>query len=75
MLVKKVFSGGIFSDAQPGLLERMKLDEAQNLTSKQLKTLVSRAGPGARVVYLENIAQINTPCLTETTSGLTSENL
>ncbi len=47
------------------------IDEAQNLTSKQLKTLVTRAGPGTKLVCLGNIAQIDTPYLTETTSGLT----
>jgi PhoH-like ATPase len=47
------------------------LDEAQNLTSKQMKTLITRAGPGSKVVALGNIAQIDTPYLTETTSGLT----
>jgi PhoH-like ATPase len=47
------------------------LDEAQNLTSKQMKTLITRAGPGTKVVCLGNIGQIDTPYLTETTSGLT----
>ena len=47
------------------------IDEAQNLTSKQLKTLVTRAGPGTKIVCLGNIAQIDTPYLSETTSGLT----
>ncbi|RMG27897.1 MAG: PhoH family protein [Gammaproteobacteria bacterium] len=47
------------------------LDEAQNLTPKQMKTLVTRAGPGTKVVCLGNIAQIDTPYLTETNSGLT----
>ncbi len=47
------------------------LDEAQNLTAKQMKTLVTRAGPGSKVVCLGNVAQIDTPYLTETTSGLT----
>ena len=47
------------------------IDEAQNLTSKQLKTLITRAGPGTKIVCLGNIAQIDTPYLTETTSGLT----
>lgn len=47
------------------------IDEAQNLTSKQMKTLVTRAGPGTKVVCLGNIAQIDTPYLTETSSGLT----
>ncbi len=47
------------------------LDEAQNLTPKQMKTLVTRAGPGTKIVCLGNIAQIDTPYLTETTCGLT----
>ncbi|ADC62929.1 PhoH family protein [Allochromatium vinosum] len=47
------------------------LDEAQNLTAKQMKTLVTRAGPGTKFVCLGNIGQIDTPYLTETTSGLT----
>lgn len=47
------------------------IDEAQNLTPKQMKTLITRAGPGTKVVCLGNIAQIDTPYLTETTSGLT----
>ncbi len=47
------------------------LDEAQNLTSKQMKTLITRAGPGSKIVCLGNIAQIDTPYLTGTTSGLT----
>ena len=47
------------------------LDEAQNLTAKQMKTLITRSGPGTKFVCLGNIAQIDTPYLTETTSGLT----
>lgn len=47
------------------------IDEAQNLTSKQMKTLITRAGPGTKVVCLGDIKQIDTPYLTETTSGLT----
>jgi len=47
------------------------LDEAQNLTPKQMKTLVTRAGPGTKIVCLGNVEQIDTPYLTETTSGLT----
>jgi len=47
------------------------LDEAQNLTSKQMKTLITRAGPGTKIICLGNLAQIDTPYLTETTSGLT----
>lgn len=47
------------------------LDEAQNLTPKQMKTLITRAGPGTKIVCLGNVEQIDTPYLTETTSGLT----
>lgn len=47
------------------------IDEAQNLTSKQMKTLVTRAGPGTKIVCMGNIAQIDTPYLTEGSSGLT----
>ena len=47
------------------------IDEAQNLTSKQMKTLITRAGPGTKVVCLGNTAQIDTPYLSETNSGLT----
>ncbi len=47
------------------------VDEAQNLTSKEMKALVTRAGPGTKMVCLGNIAQIDTPYLSETTSGLT----
>jgi PhoH-like ATPase len=47
------------------------IDEAQNLTSKQMKTLITRAGPGSKIICLGNIAQIDTPYLSETTSGLT----
>jgi PhoH-like ATPase len=47
------------------------IDEAQNLTPKQMKTLITRAGNGTKVVCLGNIAQIDTPYLTEGSSGLT----
>ncbi|MBI3898045.1 MAG: PhoH family protein [Gammaproteobacteria bacterium] len=47
------------------------IDEAQNLSPHQMKTLITRAGPGSKIVCLGNIAQIDTPYLTETTSGLT----
>ena len=47
------------------------IDEAQNLTPKQMKTLITRAGPGTKIVCLGNIAQIDTPYLTEWSSGLT----
>jgi len=47
------------------------IDEAQNLTSKQMKSLITRAGPGTKVVCLGNVSQIDTPYLSETTSGIT----
>jgi PhoH-like ATPase len=47
------------------------IDEAQNLTPKQMKTLITRAGPGTKLVCMGNIAQIDTPYLTEGSSGLT----
>ncbi|MDR1708730.1 MAG: PhoH family protein [Candidatus Accumulibacter sp.] len=47
------------------------IDEAQNLTPKQMKTLITRAGPGTKVVCIGNLAQIDTPYLTEGSSGLT----
>lgn len=47
------------------------VDEAQNLTPKQMKTLITRSGPGTKVICLGNIAQIDTPYLTEASSGLT----
>ncbi|HRH88290.1 MAG TPA: PhoH family protein [Rubrivivax sp.] len=47
------------------------IDEAQNLSPKQMKTLITRAGPGTKIVCLGNLAQIDTPYLTEGSSGLT----
>jgi PhoH-like ATPase len=47
------------------------LDEAQNLSPKQMKALITRAGPGSKLVALGNLSQIDTPYLTETSSGLT----
>ncbi|MBX3688509.1 PhoH family protein [Dokdonella sp.] len=47
------------------------IDEAQNMTPKQMKTLITRAGPGSKIICLGNVEQIDTPYLTETTSGLT----
>ena len=47
------------------------IDEAQNITPKQMKALLTRAGPGTKMICLGNVEQIDTPYLTETTSGLT----
>ena len=45
------------------------IDEAQNLTPKQMKTLITRAGPGTKIICMGNLAQIDTPYLTEGSSG------
>ena len=42
----------------------------QNLTPKEMKALSTRAGPGTKVVCLGNVAQIDSPYLTESSSGL-----
>ena len=47
------------------------IDEAQNLSTKQMQTLITRAGPNTKIVCLGNLVQIDTPYLTETTCGLT----
>ncbi len=47
------------------------VDESQNLTPRQIKALVTRAGQGTKMVFLGNLAQIDTPYITETNSGLT----
>ncbi len=47
------------------------IDEAQNLTPHQIKTIVTRAGTGSKVIVLGNLAQIDTPYLSALSSGLT----
>ena len=47
------------------------IDESQNLTPHQIKTIVTRAGNGSKVICLGNLAQIDTPYLSPTSSGLT----
>ncbi len=46
------------------------IDEAQNLTPKQIKTLITRAGPGSKIICMGNLEQIDTPYLSEGSSGL-----
>lgn len=46
------------------------VDEGQNLTPKQMKALITRAGDGTKVIVLGNLAQIDSPYLSETSSGL-----
>jgi PhoH-like ATPase len=47
------------------------IDECQNLTPHQMKTIITRAGAGSKVVCLGNLAQIDNPYLSATSSGLT----
>lgn len=47
------------------------IDECQNLTPHQMKTIITRAGSGTKVICLGNLAQIDTPYLSATSSGLT----
>ena len=47
------------------------IDECQNLTPHQMKTIITRAGNGSKVVCLGNLAQIDTPYLSAPSSGLT----
>lgn len=46
------------------------VDEAQNLTPKQMKALLTRAGPGTKMVLLGDLEQIDTPYLDARSSGL-----
>ena len=47
------------------------IDEVQNLTPYQMKAILTRAGEGSKVICLGNLAQIDTPNLNATSSGLT----
>ncbi len=47
------------------------LDECQNLTASQLKTIITRCGEGTKIVCSGNLAQIDSNYLTAVTSGLT----
>ena len=47
------------------------VDEAQNLTPHEMKTLVTRMGEDSKLIILGNNAQIDTPYLTAYTNGLT----
>ena len=46
------------------------VDEAQNLTPHQMKTLITRIGEGSKIIVLGNNSQIDTPYLTAFTNGL-----
>jgi PhoH-like ATPase len=45
------------------------IDECQNLTPHQMKAIITRAGEGSKVICLGNLAQIDTPYLSPTSSG------
>ena len=47
------------------------LDESQNLTASQLKTIITRCGEGTKLICSGNLAQIDSNYLTPVTSGLT----
>ncbi|WP_335920504.1 PhoH family protein [Shewanella algae] len=47
------------------------LDECQNLTASQLKTMITRMGEGTKLICCGNLAQIDSNYLTAVTSGLT----
>ncbi|WP_163559668.1 PhoH family protein [Halomonas sp. NO4] len=46
------------------------IDEVQNFTPKQVKSLVTRAGRNTKIVCLGNVGQIDTPYLTANTCGM-----
>jgi PhoH-like ATPase len=46
------------------------VDEAQNLTPHEVKTIISRAGEGTKVVFTGDIYQIDTPYLDSESNGL-----
>jgi len=47
------------------------VDEAQNLTPHEVKTIITRAGEGSKVVLTGDIHQIDTPYLDSQSNGLT----
>ncbi|MGR8934889.1 MAG: PhoH family protein [Gammaproteobacteria bacterium] len=72
MLMKRIKIRSLnFMRGRTFLNRYLIFDEAQNLTSKQMKTLITRAGPKTKIICIGNLGQIDTPYLTATTSGLT----
>lgn len=47
------------------------VDEAQNLTPHEVKTIITRAGEGTKIVFTGDIYQIDTPYLDSQSNGLT----
>jgi PhoH-like ATPase len=46
------------------------IDESQNLSPKQVKNLITRAGENTKIICLGNVAQIDTPYLSVGSTGL-----
>ena len=47
------------------------IDEAQNLTPHEVKTIITRAGEGTKIVFTGDIQQIDSPYLDTMSNGLT----
>ena len=47
------------------------VDEAQNLTPHEMKTIITRAGEGTKIIFTGDINQIDTPYMDEQSNGLT----
>ncbi|TLX76013.1 PhoH family protein [Labilibacter sediminis] len=46
------------------------VDEAQNLTPHEVKTIITRAGDGTKIIFTGDIEQIDSPYLDKTSNGL-----
>jgi PhoH-like ATPase len=46
------------------------VDEAQNLTPLEVKTIITRAGEGTKIIFTGDINQIDTPYLDSQSNGL-----
>ena len=57
--IKEMFSNNV-----------MIIDEAQNLTPHEVKTIISRAGDDTKIVFMGDIHQIDTPYLDSQSNGL-----
>jgi len=47
------------------------VDEAQNLTPHEVKTIITRAGEGTKIIFTGDVHQIDSPYLDEHSNGLT----
>jgi PhoH-like ATPase len=46
------------------------IDEAQNLTPHEVKTIITRAGENTKIIFTGDVQQIDTPYLDENSNGL-----